>query len=178
MCNSCNLSNQSQVYSLLFNVSNFFILKKKFRKTDGEISDIVKKSYNNSDYDKLITKLLHNAHKLYKSQVVEFRHSTIQEENIWNEFGNWLKQFVKKRMIKVPDVKVAAHSVWLAWNDFADLHDIPVGSPRKFYKKFEVVANVEMANVKIDELRRSGFYGIRLLEDEEITDIEQERIDL
>lgn len=160
----------------LYDRTHTILLKKKFRKTDEEISDIVKKSYNDGDYDKLITKSLKNAHKLYKSQIVEFRHSTQEEENIWNEFGNWLKQFVKKRMIKIPDVKVAAHSVWLAWNDFADLHDIPVVSPRKFYKKFEVVANVEMANVKVDELRRSGFYGIRLLTDEEITDIEQEKI--
>jgi len=161
----------------LYDRTHTIILKKKFRKTDKEISDIVKKTYSYSDYDKLITKLLKNAHKLYKSQNVEFRHTTIQEENIWNEFGNWLGQFVKKRMIKMPDSKVAAHNVWLAWSDFADIHDIPIGSPRKFYKKFELVANVDMANVKINETRMSGFYGIRLLNDEEIIDIEQEKID-
>lgn len=160
----------------LYDRTHTIILKKKFRNEDNEITDIVKKSYNDSDYDKLITKLLHNAHKLYKSQNVEFRHSTIQEENIWNEFGNWLKQFVKKRTIKVADVKIAAHNVWLAWNEFAESHDIPVGSPRKFYKKFEAVANVEMANVKIDEIRRSGFYGIRLLTDGEIVHNDQEKL--
>ena len=161
----------------LYDRTHTIILKKKFRKTDEEISDIVKKTYDDSDYDKLITKLLHNAHKLYKSQVVEFRHTTIQEENIWNEFGNWLGQFVKKRMTKQPDGKVAAHDVWLAWSKWADTHDIPIGSPRKFYKKFEVVANVELVDIKINESRRDGFYGVRLLTDEEIADIEQERLD-
>jgi phage/plasmid-associated DNA primase len=161
----------------LYDRTHTVILKKKFRKTDEEISDIVKKTYNDSDYDKLITKLLHNAHKLYKSQVVEFRHSTQEEESIWNEFGNWLGQFVKKRMIKVPDVKVAAHDVWLAWNEWADLHDIPVSSPRKFYKKLEVAANVVMTDTYINNSRMNGFYGIRLLTDEEITNIEQENID-
>ena len=160
----------------LYDRTHTIILKKKFRKTTKEISDIVKKRYDDSDYDKSITKLLHNAHKLYKSQNVEFRHSTIQEENIWNEFGNWLGQFVKKRMIKQADSRVAAHDVWIAWNDWADVHNVPIGSPRKFYKKFKLVANVEMANVKINESRRDGFYGIRLLTNEEIIDIEQERL--
>ncbi len=161
----------------LYDRTHTIILKKKFRKTDEEISDIVKKTYDDSDYDKLITKLLHNAHKLYKSQTVEFRHSTIQEENIWNEFGNWLGQFVKKRMVKHSDSKVAAHDVWLAWNEWADMHDIPVGAPRKFYKKFEIVANAEMTDTYINSTRMNGFYGIRLLTDEEIIDIEQERLD-
>ncbi len=157
----------------LYDRTHTILIKKKFRKTDKEISDIVKKSYNDSDYDKLITKLLHNAHKLYNSQNIEFRHSTVQEENIWNEFGNWLGQFVKKKMIKEADRKVVAHDVWLAWNEFAELNLIPVGSPRKFYKKFELEANVEMVDIKVNDSRMNGFHGIRLLTDEEIENIEQ-----
>jgi len=162
----------------LYDRTHTIILKKKFRKSEEEISDIVKKSYNDEVYDKLITKLLHNAHKLYKFQDIEFRHTTIQEENIWNEFGNWLGQFVKKKMIKQLDVKVMAHDVWLTWNEFADLNNISVGSPRKFYKKFEVEANVEMVDIKVNDSRMNGFHGIRLLTDEEITNIEQTHIDL
>ena len=161
----------------LYDRTHTIILKKKFRKSNEEISDIVKKSYNNGDYDKLITKLLKNAHKLHKTQNIEFRHTTKEEENIWNEFGNWLGQFVKKRMIRESDVKVAGHNVWLAWNEFADTHDVPVGSPRKFYKKFEVEANVEMVDIKVKDIRMNGFYGIRLLTDEEIINIEQTHID-
>lgn len=160
----------------LYDRTHTIQLKKKFRKTDEEISDIVKKTYKDEDYDKLITKLLDNAHVLYKSQNIEFRHSTQQEENIWNEFGNWLGQFVKRKMIKKSDSKVVAHDVWLAWSEFADLNNISISSPRKFYKKFEIVANVEMADIKVNDTRMNGFHGIRLLTDEEINNIEQQHL--
>jgi len=157
----------------LYDRTHTILLKNKFRKSSDEIHNIVKKSYSDADFDKLISKLLKNAHELYKTQHIHFPHSTSDEENIWNEFGNWLNRFVKTRTIKLPDTKVVAHDVWLAWNEFADTHDIPVGSPRKFYKKFEHVANVEKTDIKVVDSRRDGFHGIRLLTDEEITNIEQ-----
>ena len=160
----------------LYDRTHTIILKKKFRKTIQEVSDIVKNTYNDDTYDKLITKLLYNAHKLYKSQIIQFRHNTIQEENIWNEFGNWLSQFIKKKLTKVVDTKVVAHDVWLAWNEFADMHDVPVGSPRKFYKKFELEANVEMVDIKVNDIRMNGFHGIRLLTDEEVIATEQQHL--
>ena len=160
----------------LYDRTHTILLKKKFRKTDDEISDIIKKNYSEDKYSKLITMLLKNAHKLYKSQEVENRHTTAQEENIWNEFGNWLKQFVKTRTVKGSGIKVVAQDVWLAWNEFALLKDIPMGSRNKFYKKFEIEANVEMADLKIENNRMNGFNGIRLLTDEEITNIEQKSL--
>lgn len=160
----------------LYDRTHTILLNTKFRKSENEISDIVKKTYDDVVYDRLISRLLKNAHKLYESQSVEFRHTTEEEEAIWNEFGNWLKQFVENRTTKDADAKVGARDVWLAWNEYAELHKVPVGSPRKFYDKFEVAAHVVMTDVKLHGGRTNGFYGIRLLTDGEITVSEQSHL--
>ena len=152
-------------------------LKKKFRHSAEDIADIVKKTFTNEDFDRTITALLKNATVLNKTEKIENRHSTEDEANIWNKFGNWLKQFVANRTVKSPDVKVVAHDIWNAWNEWCEDKDISAGTPRRFYKRFEAEAKTEMTHIKVDGETRRGFYSIRLMDSEEIAILEQQNLE-
>lgn len=153
-------------------------LSRRFRKTDGEIADIITNSLKPENYDHYITKALKNATTLYHTKKIKYLQTPEQVENIWNKFGNRIQEFVKYRTIPMQAGIITKTEIWNAWDDFMTLRSYPHERKNKFFLKLEEIIEQHAERMGRENNREYGYTGIRLMTDGEIADKEQMQINM
>ena len=149
-------------------------LTQKFRGTKKEIKNIWE-DVSDSEFDEFISYLIRNISKIYKNQSIKYPQTTTQTENLWNEYGNNIRQFIEEWIEKDPEAKQQngeIHSRWLQ-------HCIDKGiSPKgrnQFYDKFNEIIGSSPTKFRDGDDLFYGYIGIKLKTIDEKS--EQTRID-
>ena len=151
-------------------------VEQKFRGTDNEIKDVFEGVITTDELNGLITYLLKNATTIYKKQNVAYLTDTVEVKNIWNRFGNWIKQFVDKRTVEGASLQTETKLLFDAWEGYAIEHNCHIKSKTAFYKSFEEITGLERKRTHESTIPKWIYRGVRLLTEKEIGEKQQSKL--
>lgn len=151
---------------------------KKFRHTDEEKKNLV---YNipKEEFDGYVAFLLNNAHDIWVRKDTKYRLDPIEAENIWNEVGNFVKNFLRKYLVKDYDSNAKAQDIHRAWEKYTINNNVrKTIKQTEFYALSDKILGQQRDKVRVtgDEFPVWGYSNLRLLNDEEIAAKEQQQL--
>ena len=144
-------------------------IDRKFRTTKNEIKNIITKTATQQQLNGFITYIVKNAHEIYKNGKIHYQYDTSVIQNIWDQHGNRIKQFIEKWIEKGTSFRIERPSVWNKWLEISLAEKTPAKKKNKFYEKFEEIIGISSTKIRLDEKTTTwGYQGFRIKTDEEV----------
>jgi len=155
---------------------------KKFRHTTQDVKDYVDNKIPKQEFDGYITFLLNNASDVWEKQNTKNQLDPTEARDIWNELGNFIRQFIKKYLVKDAHSTVKALDIKDKWEEYTLSNNIDKSyTSMEFYKMVEEITGRDKEKVRLHDDHKSnmvwGYHGLSLRTDEEIEAIELKHID-
>jgi len=112
---------------------------KKFRHSKDEVKDIIRKQATKEELSGALTFLLKNATEIWDRQNYSQPLTTQEVESIWMDYGNKVRQFICKYLIREKDSKVGKGELLEHWKMFAYQNQFAEGTYFSFYRKIEQI---------------------------------------
>lgn len=145
-------------------------LHNKFRNTEKEEKNIFENIENLDDeLDGFVTYLLQNITWIVQNNTIHHRQSTSETREMWNEFGNQIKNFIETWIEKDSMFKQEKTGVLKQWLDYSIEHNIAPKGKIKFYSKFEEIIGNVSTKVRVSaDVEYWGYHGFRLRTSEDV----------
>lgn len=154
--------------------------EEKIRHTGKDKKDFVENHIPKEEFGGYVTFLLNNASDIWERQNTKYTLNPAEARDIWNEVGNYIRQFVDKYIVKDSHSTVKALDIKDKCEEYFENHDDIDKSfkPGEFYKILDEVTRKEREKVKLHGTNDSvlGYHGLRLKTDGEIEHEEQQRL--
>lgn len=171
MANDLYEINSEEDAEAIYERTHVIKMDKKFRGTDGQVRDIMKKTVSEEHLSGFISYLLKNAHEIWKRQ--EWRHpmNKMTVEQTWNQYGNRIKEFTET-CLEMGENKEDTVDVWNAWMSFTRRKNYHAKNKKKFHEIFDEIVGESPSKTRIgsgeDSKQVYAYHGFRLLRDEEV----------
>ena len=149
----------------------------KFRGTDKQIRNVMKKVATADELDGIITYLLKNSTLLYDMQNIHhpMMYGTVKET--WNLHGNRIQEFINKWVERGAAYKTEQAEPWNKWLSYAIQKDIPAKDKRQFKQIFDELIGNTPTKTRVDDVQCYAYHGFRIKSDEEVAGKETLRLD-
>ena len=146
-------------------------IDQKFRGTDTQIKNVVKKIASEDQLNGFITYLLKNATDIFNLQRIHYPINLNTVKEIWNIHGNRIREFFQLWCVK-GEFREDQNDVWNRWISFANIKNYQIKDKKKFHQIFDEVAGNTPTKTRIgngDQSRQVyAYHGFRLLRDDEV----------
>ena len=146
-------------------------MDKKFRGTEEQIRNVFRKVASEDQLNGFITYLLKNATEIFNLQKIHHPMSLSSVKDIWNIFGNRVKEFFETWCMK-GEFREDQNDVWNRWISFANLKSYHIKDKKKFHPLFDEIVGNTPTKTRIgkdeDSKQVYAYHGFRLLRDEEV----------
>lgn len=155
---------------------------KKFRYSKEDKKDFVKRMIPKEEYDGYATFLVNNASDIWERQDTKYTLNPSEARDIWNELGNYVRQFIKKYLVKDAHSTIKSLDIKDKWEEYIIVNNIDKSFTNiEFYKLLEDITGREKEKVRLHDDNNSssvwGYHGLRLRTDKEIESVELKHID-
>jgi len=126
--------------------------------------------------DAELTFILKNATKIWKDGRVKSKQPRDVVMNLWNRFGNFVRQFCRVRTKRVEEGWISNENAWTSWQNYCLTKNIDFGARPEFLENFRKTNHLDKPvrkRVGGTQILEWGYHGIRLLREDEIKEIEQ-----
>lgn len=148
-------------------------MNQKFRGTDKVIRNLMKTIATDEELDQMISYLLRNSHWIWENKNIHHPMLPKAVQDTWNIFGNRIKEFIGKWIVKGVDHRAPQDQVWDKWLSFANKHDYHAKDKKKFKAIFDELMGSAPTKTRIDGEQVWAYSGFRLYTDEEMKKFEQ-----
>ena len=146
-------------------------IDKKFRGTENQIRNVFRKVATEDQLNGFVTYLLKNATEIFNLQRIHHPMSLNSVKDIWNIFGNRVKEFFETWCVK-GEFREDQNDVWNRWISFANLKNYQIKDKKKFHPIFDEIVGNTPTKTRIgsgeDSKQVYAYQGFRLLRDEEV----------
>ena len=151
---------------------------KKFRHTTQDVKDYVDNKIPKQEFDGYVTFLLNNASDIWENKNTKNKLNPAEARDIWNELGNFIRQFIKKYLVKDIHSTVKALDIKDKWEEYTLSNNIEKSyTSVEFYKMVEEITGRDKEKIRLhDDVKSNvvwGYHGLRLRTDNEIESNEQ-----
>ncbi len=120
-------------------------LDNRFRHTKKEKKNVMRQTATDKELDGFITYLLKNATWIAKYEKTHYPLKPDETKNLWNLFGNRIRNFFEKYFIVGSTLKTSKQSVHDKWLHHALENNFQAGDKKKFFALFdEIVGTAPM----------------------------------
>jgi len=142
-------------------------LDNRFRHTGKEKKNVMQNTATDDELDGFITYLLKNATWILKHQKTHYPLKPNQTKNIWNLFGNRIKNFFEKFFVVGSTLKMPKGAVFDKWLHHALENQYPANDRKKFFELFDEIVGTAPMNTRIGNEQVYAYSGFALKTDEE-----------
>jgi len=121
---------------------------KKFRHTKNEIKNIIQTQATDDELSGSLTFLLINATEIWKRQNFIKPLKSEEVENIWMDYGNKVRQFICKYLIREKDSNVGKGELLENWKMFSYQNQFAEGTYNSFYHKIEQITGEQTIHTR------------------------------
>lgn len=136
-------------------------LTQKFRGTEKEVKNIWE-PITDSEFDEFISYLIRNVSKIYKNQNIKYPQSSTQTESLWNEYGNYIRQFIEEWVEKDPNTKQQNGEIHTRWLQHCIDNGLSPKGRNQFYDKFNEIIGSSPVKFRNGDDLFYGYIGIKL----------------
>ncbi|MFB5617951.1 MAG: DUF5906 domain-containing protein, partial [Nitrosopumilus sp.] len=150
----------------IYDRSTLIKMDQRFRKQANEVKNIIEMTAKEDELESLVTYLLKNAHKIYNEKNIRHVMSVNEVQELWNEFGNYLRRFVKEWFVVTNNAsdKVERTDVLNKWLWYASENKITSKGRNTFYQQFNEIVNQEPIQSRDGEERGRYYVGMKMLD--------------
>jgi phage/plasmid-associated DNA primase len=152
-------------------------LNNRYRHTDNEIKNVMKKTATDDELDGFITYLLKNATWIAKHERTHYLLKPKDTRDIWNIFGNRIKNFFKKYFEIGASKKTPKQEVHNKWLHHALETGFGANDKKKFFALFDEIVGTAPMNTRIGNDQVYAYAGFGLKSSEEINEGTQVKIE-
>jgi len=141
-------------------------LDNRFRHTDKEKKNIMRQTATNKELDGFVTYLLKNATWINKHQSTHYPLKPLETKNIWNIFGNRIKNFFDKLFTVNASMKTPKQMIYDKWLHYALENNFPVNEKKKFFELFDEIVGTAPMNTRMNGEQVFAYSGFGLKSDD------------
>jgi len=142
----------------IYERTRLIIVDQKFRNAENEIKNVFEKVSTPEQLDNFVTYLLRNATEIYGLEDIHSPQTPIKVKEIWDQFGNRIRDFTERYLIRKAGKKVEKSKVWFTWQQYAIENKTPIKTKNAFYDKFELINKVEGVKARDDDFPEQTIY--------------------
>lgn len=176
MANSLYEIANSDDAEAIYERTHIIKIENKFRFSEGQRIDIMKKVATESELVGFITYLLNNATEIWKNQKIHHPIKIQTVKDTWNLHGNRIKEFITTHLVKGVAHRTDQVDVWNRWLSFANRKEYPAKNKKTFHSIFDEIIGNSPAKTSIEKegmrVQIWAYSGFRLLSDKEVAENE------
>ena len=138
-------------------------LNNRYRHTDKEIKNVMKKTATDEELDGFITYLLKNATWIAKYEKTHYPLKPKNTRDIWNIFGNRIANFFKKYFEIGASLHTPKQEVHDKWLHHALENEFGANDKKKFFELFDEIVGTAPMNTRIglDQVYAYAGFGLK-----------------
>jgi len=152
----------------IYDRSHIIKINNKFRGQKTEVKRVMEKVCTKEQLEGFITYLLKNATWIYENNNIHHPQEFITTQETWNMFGNRVKQFVEKWVVKGMNERVEHNEVFNKWLGFCAEKKYRAKDKKSFVKVFDEIVQSTPTKTRRDGIEVYSYSGFRLKTDEEL----------